>query len=119
MQILLIHDMLIPNPFSLTAFLTFWVVRHNYLISANHSTDYDKQRLAAYKSFDDYRLFTDGYVESLLTAQLNQESVHVYIAKVRLFMKIKSDEERSTTISGSFLRVEVQTEVAYFRQDRV
>ena len=34
-----------------------------------------------------------------------------YIAKVRLFMKIKMDEERSTTISGLFLRVEVQTEV--------
>ena len=34
-------------------------------------------------------------------------------------MKIKTDEERSTTISGLFLRVEVQTEVAYFRQDGV
>ena len=82
-------------------------------------TDYDKQGLAAYKSFDNYRFFNDGYVESLLTAQLNQEGVHVYIAKLRLFMKIKTDEERSTTISGLFLRVEVQTEVAYFRQDGV
>jgi len=53
----------------------------NYLIY--HSTDYDKQGLAAYKSFEDYRLFADGYVESLLTAQLNQEGVHVYVAKVR------------------------------------
>ena len=62
----------------------------NHLIY--HSTDYDKQGLAAYKSFDDYRLFNDGYVESSLTAELNQEGVHVYVAKVRPFMKIKTDE---------------------------
>ena len=43
----------------------------NYLIY--HSTDYDRQILAAYKYFEDYRLFDDGYVESLLTAHLNQE----------------------------------------------
>ena len=60
-----------------------------------HSTAYDKQGLAAYKSCDDYRLFSDGlYVESLLTAQLNQEGVHVYEAKVRPFMKIKTDERK-------------------------
>ena len=89
--------MQIPNPFSLKTmknstrrrrlgcriFLTTWFC---------HSTDYDKQGLAAYKSFDDYRLFNDGYVESLLTAQLNQKGVHVYVAKVRPFMKIKTDE---------------------------
>ena len=57
-----------------------------------HSTDYDKQGLAAYKSFDDYRLFNDGYVESLLTTQLKQEGVHVYVAKVKPFMKLKTDE---------------------------
>ena len=39
MHILIIHVMLIPNPFSL-------------------------KTVAAYKSFDDYRLFNDGYVES-------------------------------------------------------
>ena len=62
----------------------------NYLIY--DSTDYDKQGLAAYKSFEDYRLFNDGYVESLLTAHLNQEGVHVYVAKLWPFMKIKTDE---------------------------
>ena len=31
-------------------------------------------------------------MESLLTAQLNQEGVHVYVAKVWPFMKIKTDE---------------------------
>ena len=80
-----------------------------------------KHELAAYKSFEDYRLFSDGYVESLVTAQLNQEGVHVYVAKVRPLMKIKTDEGklrkgvlRSLVYS---LRVEVQTEVVYFRQD--
>ena len=94
---LIIHDMLIPNPFSLKTMNNFnssppfgLYDIFNYLIY--HSTDYDKQGLAAYKSFDDYRLFDDGYVESLLTAQLNQEGVHVYVAKVRPFMKIKTDE---------------------------
>ena len=51
---------------------------------------------ASYKSFEGYRLFSNGYVESLLTAQLNQEGVHVYVAKVRPLdrplMKIKTDE---------------------------
>ena len=88
---LIIHDMLIPNPFSLKTvnnsnssppFGLYDIF--NYLIYP--STDY-KQGLAAYKSFEDYRLFDDGYVESLLTAQLNQEGVHVYVAKVRPFIK--------------------------------
>ena len=64
--------MLIPDPFSLKivynfnsspSFGFFDILKH--LI--NHSTDYDKHGLAADKSFDDYRLFNDGYVESLLT----------------------------------------------------
>ena len=48
--------------------------------------------LAAYKSFEDYRLFDDGYVKSLLTSHLKQEGIHVYVASVRPFMKIKTDE---------------------------
>ena len=94
---LIIHDMLIPNPFSQKTVNNFnssppfgLYDIFNYLIY--HSTDYDKQGLAAYKSFEDYRLFDDGYVESLQTAHLNQEGVHVYVAKVRPFMKIKTDE---------------------------
>ena len=77
----------------------------NYLIY--HSTDYNKQGLAAYKSFEDCRLFDDGCVESLQTAQLNQEGVYVYEAKVRSLMKIETDEGKSITISGLFLRVKV------------
>ena len=34
------------------------------------STEHDKQGLAAYKAFDDYRIFEEGYVESLLTKLL-------------------------------------------------
>ena len=40
----------------------------NYLIYS--IAEYDKQKLAAYKSFDDYRLFDEGYVESLMTTIL-------------------------------------------------
>ena len=94
---LIIHDMVIPDPFSLKTVNNFnssppfgLFDIFNHLIY--HSTDYDKQGLAAYKSFDDYRLFNDGYVESLLTTQLKQEGVHVYVAKVKPFMKLKTDE---------------------------
>ena len=94
---LLIHDMLISNPFSMKTVNNFnssppfgLYDIFNYLIY--HSTEYDKQGLAAYKSFDDYRLFNDGYVESLQTVQLNKVGVHVYVAKVKPFMKIKTDE---------------------------
>ena len=40
----------------------------NHLIYS--STEHDKQGLAAYKAFDDCRLFEEGYVESLLTKPL-------------------------------------------------
>ena len=39
-----------------------------------------------------YGLFSDSYVESLLTSHLKQERVHVYVANVRSFMKVKTDE---------------------------
>ena len=89
--------MVIPDPFSRKTVNNFnssppfgLFNIFNHLIY--HSTDYDKQGLAAYKSFDDYRLFNDGYVESLLSAPLKHEGVHVYIAKVKPFMKLKTDE---------------------------
>ena len=55
--------------------------------------------LAAYKSFEDFRLFDDGDVESLQTAQLNQEGVHVYVAKARPF--ISENQNSSARSSGS------------------
>ena len=51
----------------------------NYLICS--STEYDKQGLAAYKSLDEYHLFQDGYVESLLTESLSIKRLHLYIVK--------------------------------------
>ena len=81
---LIIHDMLIPNPFSLKNVNNFNLSPpfglydiSNYLMYHRHSTDHNKQGLAAYRSFEDYRLFDDGYVESLPTAQLNQGGVHI------------------------------------------
>ena len=72
---LIIHDMQIPNPFSLKTVNNFnssppfgLYNIFNHLVY--YSTEYDKQGLAAYKSFDDYRLFNDGYVESLLTCSV-------------------------------------------------
>ena len=91
------HDKLISDPFSQKTvnnfnssppFRLFDIFNH--LIY--HSTDYDKEQLAPYKSFGDHRLFNDGYVESLLTIQLKQDGVHIYVAKVKPFMKLKMDE---------------------------
>ena len=50
----------------------------NYLIY--HSSECDKQGLAAYKSYENYRIFYDGYVESLLTIHRKDAGVHVYVA---------------------------------------
>ena len=62
----------------------------NYLIYS--SAEYDKQGLAAYKiSFDDYRLFDEGYVESLLTMTLTDKGMHLYVGKARPAMKDKTD----------------------------
>ena len=40
----------------------------------------------------DYRLFEDGYVESLLTTTLKSEGLHVYLGKVRPAMKSNTDD---------------------------
>ncbi|XP_028410221.1 uncharacterized protein LOC114532826, partial [Dendronephthya gigantea] len=94
---LIINDMEIENPFKMSVMNNFidspsfgLYDIFNYLIF--HSTAYDKQGLAAYKSFDDYSLFEDGHVESLMTKTLNNERLHVYVAKVRPAMKVKTDD---------------------------
>ena len=95
---LIIHDMEIEDPFTIShdaidyfndspPFGLYDIFNH--LIY--HTTDYDKQGLAAYRSFDDYRLFEEGYVESLRTKTLTGEGVHLYFAKVRPAMKEKTD----------------------------
>lgn len=57
-----------------------------------NSTSYDIQGLAAYKSFDNYKLFEDGYVESLLTKTLKNGCLHIYLGRERPAMKTKADD---------------------------
>ena len=97
---LLINDMEIENPFKMKVVNNFidsppfgLYDIFNHLIC--HSTNcYDKQGLAAYKSFDDYRLFEDGYVQSLSTITLQNERLHVYVGKVKPAMKTTTDDGR-------------------------
>ena len=96
---LIIHEMELENPFKMNTINNFTDSPpfglydiFNYLIC--HSTTYDKQGLAAYKSFEDYSLFEDGYVESLLTNTLINERLHVYVGKVRPAMKVKTDDDK-------------------------
>jgi hypothetical protein len=55
----------------------------------------DKQGLAAYKLFDDYRSFDEGYVESLLTTTLTDKGMHLYVGKERPAMKDKRTVARN------------------------
>ena len=80
-----LHDVHLPDPLKMdvlndfkhsTTFGLFDIF--NYLIY--HSPEYDKQGLAAYKWYENYRLFYDGYVESLLTIHRKDAGIHVYVA---------------------------------------
>ncbi|XP_060084278.1 uncharacterized protein LOC132563554 [Ylistrum balloti] len=53
----------------------------NYLI--NSKADYDKKKLKAYKSCDDYRLFIDGHIEELLFNELKSYPVCLFKAKCK------------------------------------
>ena len=96
---LIIHDVPVQDPFTLTTenkfndsppFGLFDIFNH--LIY--HSCDYDKQGLASYKSYDDYRLFDDGYVESLSTATVKECGIHVYVEKMQPTMRLRTHEGR-------------------------
>ena len=85
---LIIHDIQIADPFSMNTendFITcppFGLYDiFNHLIY--HSSDYDKQGLAAYKSYEDHRLYEDGYVRSLETTVVQEAGVHVFVGKVQ------------------------------------
>ena len=92
-----LHDVQLPDPFKMDVLNDF---KHsppfglfdifNHLIY--HSSEYDKQGLAAYKSYENYRLFYDGYVESLLTIHRKDAGVHVYVGKVKPTMKDKTKD---------------------------
>ncbi|CAB4017991.1 Hypothetical predicted protein, partial [Paramuricea clavata] len=96
-QKLNIHDIQIGDPFTMKTINDFidsppfgLYDIFNHLIY--HATEYDKQGLAAYKSFEDYRLFQDGYVRSLETLTLKEAGVHVYIGQVQPTMRAKTDD---------------------------
>ena len=95
----IIHDMEIRDPFSASRNLVNNFVDSppfglydifNHLIF--YSSEYDKQGLAAYKAFDEYRMFQDGYVESLLTETISKAGVHLSMGKVKPAMKEKTDD---------------------------
>ena len=95
---LIIHDMQIKDPFTMKMENNFadsppfgLYDIFNHLIY--HSTEYDKQGLASYKSYDDYRLFVNGYVESLETVTLKDCGAHVYVGKVQPSMKSTTEEK--------------------------
>ena len=97
---LIIHDVAVPDPFTLATQNNFidsppfgLYDIFNFLIY--HSADYDKQGLASYKSYDDYRLFNDGYVESLSTRNFKECGVHIYVGKVYPTMRMKTDEGKN------------------------
>ena len=63
----------------------------NHLIY--HAADYDKQGLAAYKSYEDYRLFEDGYVRSLETVTIKEAGIHLYVGQVQPSMRTKTEDK--------------------------
>ena len=95
-KVVSIHEVQIDDPFSMTMKNDFTDSPlfglydiFNHLIY--HATEYDKQSLASYKSFDDYRLFQDGYVRALKTVSINDAGVHVYVGQVQPSMRTKTD----------------------------
>jgi hypothetical protein len=94
---LIIHDIQIEDPFSMKTKNDFIESPpfglydiFNHLIC--HASEHDKQGLAAYKSYEDYRLFENGYVRSLETIKLKDAGVHVYVGKVQPSMRSKTDD---------------------------
>ena len=91
------YDVQLPDPFKIAVFNDF---KHSPPFSLfdifnhriYHSSDFDKQALGAYKSYENYRLFYNGYVDSLLTAYRQDAGVHVYVSKVKPTMKEKTKE---------------------------
>ena len=71
------------------------------------------QGLAAYKSFEEYRLFDEGYVESLLRTTLAHEGMHLFVGKVRPAMKDKRTLARNFTIFGFCWKAEESMGVAF------
>ena len=86
-QRLFIHDYQLANPFTMKVenefrssppFGLFDIFNH--LIY--RSSEYNKQGLAAYKSYEEYNLFPEGYVVSLKACYLKEACAHVYVGQV-------------------------------------
>ncbi|XP_063438313.1 uncharacterized protein LOC134719237 [Mytilus trossulus] len=64
----------------------------NYLLY--NTSNYDRRKLKAYKSSEDYRLYFDGYVESLEMTELN--SLFIFLAAIKPTQKDKTYLNTST-----------------------
>lgn len=60
----------------------------NYLLCSR--ADYDRRKLKAYKSFEDYRLYYDGHVELLEYKNLTDKSLCIFRSRVRPTQKAKT-----------------------------
>jgi hypothetical protein len=69
----------------------------NYLL--HKSSDYDKRKLRAYKSCEDYRLFVDGHVESLTFNGCGNAEICLFRAKV------KPTQRETTYMSTKFYQL--------------
>ena len=65
----------------------------NYLITSR--ADYDRRKLKAYKSCDDYRLFYDGHVENLEFNGLGDSPLCLFRAKVKPTQGDKTYQNKS------------------------
>ena len=85
----------------------------NYLIV--NRTDYDRKKLKAYKSFEDYRLFADGNVEQMKFNEVSEaSSVCVFLAQVKPTQKDKTYLNKQTYLAWIVMKkCNGQVEVAY------
>jgi len=85
----IIHDMVVKHPLSLSYAVLNDFTFHRllaytiYLTVIYNIVDYDKQELAAYKSLEEYRLFDEGYVDSLLATALATSGYALFVGKVK------------------------------------
>ncbi len=98
---LIIKGVHLPDPFSLHAkdFTTrmdnvppFGIEDiFNFLIFK--SVDYDRQKVASYKAFEDFGLFQDGYVEELIVTEVQKHFVFRAKVKPTMVTETKTKEK--------------------------
>lgn len=60
----------------------------NYLVY--QTANYDRKKLKAYKSCEDYRLFFDGYVENLMYTEVPEKNICVFKSAIKPTQKDKT-----------------------------